>query len=338
MRLRSFQLALRRFGLDFRNPFASRGSGRWRVSEAGLRLLAVGLAVGLWLFVNAGERGSVDEFTVPISYRTLPPGMEILNHPPDFVKIEVSGTRTLLSLLDEERLALKLDLNGVSTGQSDLKIYPSMFNVPRGTTVTRNSPDQLTLDVDRVVSHEVPVHLTVEGKVAQGFTMSSVEIKPSAVMARGPSRFVSNLNHVDTEPLDVRGLTSRIEHTIQIAPPNADVGLSAARVQVKVEVAEVIADREFRGVQVQVRDPDYKYRVEPKQVTVTIRGPAAKLAGLNGKNMAFIDASGMEPGGYDLPLQVTVPSGMQLVREAPDKVRLRLYRERRTISADEHPS
>ena len=67
---------------DFKYMFAARGSRRLRGSDIGLRVLAVVLAIGLWIFVNAGERGSVATLTVPISYASLPQGMVIVNHPP----------------------------------------------------------------------------------------------------------------------------------------------------------------------------------------------------------------------------------------------------------------
>jgi YbbR domain-containing protein len=51
-----------------------------------------------------------------------------------------------------------------------------------------------------------------------------------------------------------------------------------------------------------------------------------------------VDADGLTPGSHELPLQVALPDGMQLVRQSPDKVRIRMYREKQTSSADEHPS
>ena len=53
---------------------------------------------------------------------------------------------------------------------------------------------------------------------------------------------------------------------------------------------------------------------------------------------AYVDANGLEPGSHELPLQVTVPDGMQLMRQSPDKVRIRMYHERLTTADDEHPS
>ena len=40
----------------------------------GLRAIAIAIAIGLWIFVNAGQHGSLETFMVPIIYRGLPPG------------------------------------------------------------------------------------------------------------------------------------------------------------------------------------------------------------------------------------------------------------------------
>ena len=323
---------------DFNFLFAVSGARRLRGGDIGLRVLAVVLAIGLWIFVNAGERGSVEPLTVPISYSSLPAGMVIVNHPPPLVKIEVTGPRTLLSLLDPERLTLKIDLRNVAAGQSEFKIYPSMFNVGRNTAVTSISPDQISLDIDRLVTRDVPVHLAVQGRVDPGYTISSVDITPPSVTIVGPSRYVAPLTSVSTEPFDLRGLTSDTDRSVNIVPPDPSLGLSTGHVDARVNVAEAIADREFRAVNVEVKDSDFKYRVEPRQATLTIRGPAVKLAGLAPKGLAYVDAKGVAPGSHELPLQVTLPDGMQLVRQSPDKVKLRMYHEKLTTTADEHPS
>jgi YbbR domain-containing protein len=312
-------------------------SRRLRGSNLGLRILAVVLAIGLWIFVNSAERGSVEQLTVPINYSTLPQGMVIVNRPPTSVKVEITGPRSLLSLLDPERLTLKIDLRNVAAGQSEFKVYPSMFNVGRNTAVTSISPDSLSLDIDRMVTRDVPVHLAVENRVAFGYTISSVDITPPNVTVVGPSRYVAPLTSVNTEPFDLKGLTSDTNRKVEITPPDPSLGLSTGHVDARVNVAQAITDREFRS-EVEVKDSDFKYRVEPKQVTVTIRGPAVKLAGLAPKGLAYVDANGLEPGSHELPLQVTVPDGMQLMRQSPDKVRIRMYHEKLTTTEDEHPS
>lgn len=323
---------------DFKNLFKVSGVRRLRSGDIGLRIFAALLAVGLWIFVNATEPGSVVQLTVPISYSLLPPGMVIVNHPPAFVKIEVTGPRTRLGLLHPEQLTLRIDLRGVATGQSEFRIYPAMFNVGRFTAVTSISPDQLSLDVDRWVSRDVPVHLAVQGRVEPGYTITSVDLTPPTVTIAGPSRYVAPLTSVSTEPFDLKGLTSDTSRPVDIAAPNPALGFSTGHVDARVNVAEAIADREFRAVDVEVKDSGFKYRIEPKQATLTIRGPAVKLAGLAPKGLAYVEAKGVAPGSHELPLQVTLPDGMRLVRASPDKVKLRIYREKLTINSDEHPS
>ena len=122
---------------------------------------------GCGFFVNAGQRNAFDELNIPINYRRLPAGLVIVNHPADFVKIQINGPRTLLSLLDPERLTVRLDLVGTGSGPSFIQNKSdSMFNVPRGTTVTNVSPSEVILDVDRVVQRDIPVHVEVDGKPA----------------------------------------------------------------------------------------------------------------------------------------------------------------------------
>ena len=81
---------------------------------------------------------------------------------------------------------------------------------------------------------------------------------------------------------------------------------------------------------VEVRDTDFKFRLSPQKATITVRGPAARLDGLDPKGMVYVDAKGGDPGAHDLPLQVELPDGMQLVKQSPDHVKLRIYKVKRT--------
>src|SRR5262249_16897906 len=175
--------------------------------NAGTRIIALLIAVALWVFVNAGQRGAVETLSVPISYRSIPPGLVIVNHPPDFVKIEVAGPRTLLSLLDPERLTVRLDLANVPTGRSDLKLSPSLFNVPRQTSVARITPDEVHVDVDRIVMRELPVHLDVDGQPGPNFEINAIDLRPSVVAVSGASRDGFALQGIGTGPLRLKGET-----------------------------------------------------------------------------------------------------------------------------------
>ena len=74
---------------------------------------------------------------------------------------------------------LRLDLSGVTVGQAVFKIGPEMFNVPRQTDVTRISPSQIVLDIDRIVDRQVPIHVSVQGQPAAWLSRRVGEGKPA---------------------------------------------------------------------------------------------------------------------------------------------------------------
>jgi YbbR domain-containing protein len=299
----------------------------------GLRAIALMLAMGLWFFVNAGQRGALAPMRVPISYRALPAGLVIVNQRPDSVQIEVRGPRTLLSLLDPDRMVLRLDLSGVTTGQAVFKIGPEMFNVPRQTDVTRISPSQIVLDIDRITDRQVPIHVSVQGQPAAGYRVVSARANPPAATVRGPSRFVFHVDSVRTSPVEVNGAKADLEQPVSLPTPSDRVTVvGPPAVDAAVSISEIIANREFRGLAVEVRDTDYKVKVEPRQIAVTVRGAVNQLSGLDLHGSVFVTAEDVQPGLHDLPVQIELPDGIQLVRANPDNVKVRIYRAKRAGS------
>src|ERR1019366_1764691 len=112
------------------------------------------------------------------------------------------------------------------------------------------------------------VHLAVQGKVEPGYTITSVDIKPPTVTIAGPSRGLAPLAPVTREAFDLKGLTSDTGSSVDIVAPNPALGFSTGHVDARVNVEEAITEREFRAVDVEVRDSGFKYRVEPRQATL----------------------------------------------------------------------
>jgi YbbR domain-containing protein len=292
----------------------------------GLRIISLLLAIGLWIFVNAGQHTSVHAFSIPISYRGLPPGFVITNEHPDFVKMQISGPQTLLSLVDPTRLTLKLDLSGVGVGQASFKIGLESFNVPRGTAVTSITPSQIVLDVDKIVIRYLPVHVVTIGTPADGYRIGSIESTPPRVKARAPSRQLAGLEAVDTEAVDISGATSDTQRDAAITLPSGSVRIEPSEVMVKVTLASVIVNKDFRAVPVIVHDSAFQSTLLPPRINLTLRGPKLELAKLDLGGAVFVDGDGLEPGAYNTPVQVQLPPGVELLHLWPDKVRIIIKR------------
>jgi YbbR domain-containing protein len=294
----------------------------------GLRMISLALAIGLWIFVNAGQHGALETFQVAVSYRDLPPGFILTTPHPEFIKIQVSGPRTLLSIIDPAHLTLRLDLTGVGIGQASFKISPDAFPVPRHTEVTSIVPSQIVLDIDKNVVRQVPVHLVVTGSPGVGYKVASTEVTPVQVAIRGPSRVVAHLDQVDSEALSVDGITADFSRTVDLMAPSSTVRLETDEVTAKVTVTEAIANKEFRKIPISVRDTELKFRLDPRHLDLVLRGPQLTLDQIDLKDAAYIEAAGFSPGSYSVPVQVNLPDGVALVHQTPEKVKVRMYLQR----------
>ncbi len=291
-----------------------------------LRAISVLIAVGLWLFVNAGQHEAQTSLLVPVEYHGLPTGLMVVNRRPDFVSLSISGPRTLLSLLDSSRLTVHMDLGGIGPGQADLKITPDMFRIPRQTTIDRISPSQITLDVDQVTTEQLPVRLSVNGQVASGLAIGSIELKPAMVSVTGPSNSLRNVDAIDTMPFNVQGATEPVSRYVQLEDVGNLIKMSTNWVQATVKLQEVVSEREFHDVEIAVRNADRKFALRPPHVSVTVRGPQKSLAGLDLGGSVYVDARDLGVGWYETPVQIDLPKGLEVVHETPDKVKLRLYK------------
>jgi len=296
--------------------------------DMALRLISLALAIGLWIFVNAGQHGAVQSFQVPVSYRDLPLGFVLTNPHPDVVKIQVSGPRTLLSIIDPIHLTLRLDLTGVGIGQASFKIGPDSFPVPRHTEVTSVLPSQIVLEIDRRVARNIPIHLVLAGTPGEGHKIASVEVTPPTVAIRGPSREIARIDQVNTEPLSVDGITGDFSRDVDLMAPDSSVRLQSDEVTAKVTLALVVTRKEFRGVPISVRDTDLKFRMDTHHVNLDLSGPLLTLEKIDLKNAVYVEAAGLDPGSYSVPVQINLPDGVALVRQTPEKIRLRMYHDK----------
>jgi YbbR domain-containing protein len=133
---------------------------------------------------------------------------------------------------------------------------------------------------------------------------------------------------VDTEPLSVAGITDDFSRGIDLMAPGSGVRLESDEVTAKVVLAQVVTHKEFHDVPIGVRDTDLKFRMDTRHVNLDLSGPLLTLEKIDLKTAVSVEAAGLAPGTYSVPVQINLPEGVALVRQAPEKVKLRVYREK----------
>lgn len=305
---------------------------RWLLlHNAGLKLLSVLGAIALWMFVNAGERDSEVALQVPVELRNVPANVMLVSPRVDFIDLLVRGPRTLLARIDAEHLSLALDLRGVRPGPAVFRIVGEALELPRGLEIVRLTPSEVTLEFAAVVRKKVPVHVNFSGKPPGDLRVTETTVAPETVEIVGPAKLLDEIKAAETAPIDLgEAAPGLIERDLPLEVPREYVSYSAARVHAQVLLEEPERTRVVANVPVVVRNSDYRTALSPAKVQITVRGPRSATEALELDHGAvYIDATGQEPGTYEMTPAVDLPADVELVKQEPGAVRLRVLRERR---------
>ena len=113
-----------------------------------LKLLALLIALLLWLNVNHGGDSQVD-VKVPVRIINTPPHLHLELVEPAAAELRITGPKILLWQLDKERIAIYLDASGVGEGRTAFTVLEKGVALPRSFQVVRVSPSSVTVKMTK---------------------------------------------------------------------------------------------------------------------------------------------------------------------------------------------
>ena len=289
-------------------------------------LVAFGVAIGLWLFVNMGERTSERTLRARLDLERLPAGMLITSPVPDYVELRVSGSGLILSSVDPTSLRAVLDLAGARPGTATYALVGKDFQLPRKLRVIRVSPSHVTLQFDRVSRRSVPVRVQSRGEPREGLKLAAVQVQPEEVVLSGPRERIVGVRAVDTRPIELEDLgAGETEIEAALESPGPMVQLSSTTARLRFAVEPVRGERVLKDVPVEARGEGAAgFRVVPPAVELTVRGPQADITRLElPPGVVWVDVRGIDAkkGGQAEP-QFQLPPGIDAVGWKPKRVTL----------------
>ena len=202
----------------------------------GLKVLALLVAAGLW-FVVAGEHVVERSLRVPLEFRNIPDGLEIVGDPPATVDVRLRGSSGILGKLQPGEVVVTLDLNGARPGMRLFHIRTDAVERPYGISVAQVQPPTLSLDLQLTTSKAVPVAPALDGEPSPGYVVRAVRAEPATVEIVGPAEHVRQVMEATTEPVNIAGARAFVQDTVNIGVARTTVRLrtpQAARVIVEI--------------------------------------------------------------------------------------------------------
>lgn len=168
----------------------------------GWKLLALGLAVFVWVLVSS-EPELASFVSVPVQYQNLPEDLEISSNALETVSLELRGPAGQLRDFGGAKGAVVLDMSAVSAGERTFSISTANVDLPRGLRLVRAIPAQLRYDFEKRMRRAVPVEVRFTN-IPRGYTVADAAVSPSQLTIVGPESRVERVARVVTDPVDAQ--------------------------------------------------------------------------------------------------------------------------------------
>jgi YbbR domain-containing protein len=187
----------------------------WPFRHVGLKLLSVGLAVLLWMFVS-GEATVERGLRVPLELQQMPAELELQGELPALVDVRVRGGSDTLSRMAAGDIVAVIDVHTARPGQRLFQLTPEQVRAPFGVQVLQVGPSSVAMVFERTATKQVPVVPSVEGTPAPGFVVGTVTSDPQTVEVTGPETAVASATEATTEPVSVAGAREAVNDRVTV--------------------------------------------------------------------------------------------------------------------------
>lgn len=251
----------------------------------GMKIVALLLAVVVFIVTRDEVTRT---FTVPLRVVSDPERV-LLTTPPETVEVRLRGPWVNVNQIAADELgAALLDLREARPGP--MEIDPASVVMPRGVVLEGLDYDPVDLRFEALVERRLAIEPTLAGTVDADYLLGEIQVDPASVVARARASILDEIAALRTEPVELGGISERVERTVELAeiPPGVQLlgyeDGQAPELRLSVELIPVIGEIDLR---VETGDalrealgadrPDL-----PETERISVRGPRALLRELDG--------------------------------------------------------
>jgi YbbR domain-containing protein len=309
----------------------------------GLKLLSFAFAFFLWYFVVGEDKVDMTVF-VPIEIVNLPRDIVLSNQYKKNLEVTVSGPRGLVRGIDKQRIRRTVDLSKATAGRVVIRNEADSIPFSRGIAVLHIQPANITLQLERLITRDLPITPLSQGTLPEGLELASIRLEPATIQTSGPENILGETGTILTHPIDINGLkrTSKLPATLDLEPELTDL-IGELEVTAHVVIQEKQVAVTIPRVIVDV-DHDAQrtiYRLTPP--TIKVQGEVPYF--LEQKTVetftfftARIDAQGRPPGTYELPVTVSGKQGVKVIDFSPKKLTVKIGNARKAKKQKTKPA
>lgn len=286
------------------------------------------------------QKKATQEFVVNATSGDSKPGKgyEIGSITADPEKIKITGPSSLIGKINQVNAVINLEgATEDKTEKIDLTIIDK-----NGEALTTTQMNYLTFERQVTVTAKLwrvqtaKIVAEYSGVPAEGYKVGSIEEIPSEVNVAGSEDALQDLSlsentiWIPQEAIDISGKSSNMETKIDITEYLPDgiklTSDSSSDVFVRVNILpEGSLDYEIQTSSIEVENmgKDLQVTFDTAKIEIRVKKTDESLADLKESTIkAVIDLEGKTEGSYEIPVEITLPKGYELVEEVNAEINI----------------
>ena len=257
----------------------------------------------------------------PMDTRVVPVNVELQNQDEDkyyYVvsqsnpsQLTISGASSVVQRIAQAQALVNVE--GMTTGRNVSVKYALLDE--EGSEVTQlvskpTSSVMVGLSIDPIarLSVDASIETATTGTLPDGYRITRVEVQPETITVAGDPSLLGELDVLTFEQVNVTGRTQSFSTVATVNALDAMKYVSTRQVTVTVYIEEESQVARFENVELSISGLREGCAAELSDETVRVKATDAysEMGQLTESHLlADVDLTGLTPGEYDLPVQVT---------------------------------
>jgi YbbR domain-containing protein len=201
----------------------------------GLRLIALGIAIGIWFNASVEDRLVSSEKVVEASVSYISPRGFVVINPVQNVNVRLGGSKKAIRQLNSSMVDVQVDLSRRPPGVNEITLSSENVLAPDGLEVAMVEPGTIRVDLEREITQRLPVVPKLTGEPAAGSVLQEPEVFPSQVLVTGPESTLARVESLITRPISLDGHALTFEESVAVIAPDPLIQIvQPAKVTVRV--------------------------------------------------------------------------------------------------------
>jgi len=170
-------------------------------------MVCLAAITGIWFSFARGLEALVT-LEVPVEFMNRDPGLEIFSASASSVRLQLSGSGSLIKSIRPDQVKIKLDLANAVAGENQIPIARESIALPPGIQLKQVDPQMLVVTLDQPVQKTLPIQPDWSGKLADNLILEDARLVPDTVKVVGGSQMLKDIHTIYTEKIPLDNITT----------------------------------------------------------------------------------------------------------------------------------